>query len=433
MFKLNFISYGRAVRRSRMAGWCNGSTSLSECEAAGSNPDPATKMDITSVILAVKGGGEVKMKQRCLLKRFAALVAALVICSSLCIPAFASNNASSQKWVITSETQMRTESGVIGKYFQVTPYVGGDIYATNIESAWGVSDSFSGSTWVFPINFPDWWRSAIPLGGYSYIAIDNVHVTYPTDFSSDVRFFLFDSTYSFDLSLDSPLASNSSNVSSTYPASGFSLTSRVAAYPVSGYYYTAGGGGGSIGTVPYIRSSQGGSSTTTLIQSLQQIGLSIVEPLFSDSSSSTQGLITCNRFYNLSSDNLIIAVAPINFSSTAVRRIACTAEISFFIDANKLPSGLKVGDEFPADTDAFDKLRDDLIDQFPEASDNIQNGKDTIQGWNDTETVDTDVASTSISALNAMFQNLGGFLFIISLMVFGAVVLRMLIRKAVDG
>lgn len=369
---------------------------------------------------------------RCFFKRFAALVASLVICAALCVPCFASNNASSQKWVITSEAQMKTESGVIGKYYQVTPYVGGNIYATNIESAWGDSDSFSGSTWVLPINFPDWWRSALPLGGYTYIAFDNVHVTYPSDFSSDCRFFLFDSTYSFDLSLESPLASNPSNVPSTYPASGFTLTSRVASYPVSGYYYTAGGGGGTIGTVPSIRVSQGVSTSTTLIQSLWQIGLGFVEPVFSDSSASTQGLITCSRFYNLSSDNLVIAVAPPSFSS-AVRRIACTAEISFFIDANKLPAGLKVGDEFPADTDAFDKLRDDLIDQFPEASENIQNGKDTLTGWNDTDTVDTDVASTSISALNAMFQNLGGFLFIVSLMVFGAVVLRMFIRKAVEG
>lgn len=374
-----------------------------------------------------------KKKQRCLFKRFAALVLVLILCLALCVPCFASNNASSQKWVITSEAQMQTESGVMGKYFQVTPYVGGNIYATNIESAWGESDSFSGSTWVLPINFPDWWRSSLPLGGYTYIAVDNVHVTYPTDFSSDVRFFLFDETYSFDLSLQSPLASNPSNDSSTFPASGFTLTSRVGAYPVSGYYYTAGGGGGTIGTAPFIRVRQGVSTTTTLIQSLWQIGLGFVEPLFPDSSASTQGLITCSRFYNLSSDDLVIAVAPTNFSSSTSRRIACTAEISFFIDANKLPAGLKVGDEFPADTDAFDQLRDDLIDQFPEAAENIENGKYTLSGWNDTETVDTDVASSALSALNAMFQNLGYFLSIVSLMVFGAVVLRMFIKKAVDG
>ena len=131
-------------------------------------------------------------------------------------------------------------------------------------------------------------------------------------------------------------------------------------------------------------------------------------------------------------------IAPDSFTVSSswwntYAQLSVRATMSYWVGADKLPSGLQIGDEFPADTDAFDQLRDDLIDQFPEASDNIQNGKDTIQGWNDTETVDTDIASTSISALNAMFQNLGGFLFIVSLMVFGAVVLRMLIRKAVDG
>ena len=143
-------------------------------------------------------------------------------------------------------------------------------------------------------------------------------------------------------------------------------------------------------------------------------------------------------FYNCSSSDLIWIVLPRNLIASSTSAMAgsfisvrCT--ISYWVDANKLPAGLKVGDEFPADTDAFDQLRDDLIEQFPEASENIENGKATIQGWNDTETVDTDVASTSISVLNALFQNLGGFLFLVSLMVFGAVVLRMLIRKAVDG
>ena len=150
---------------------------------------------------------------------------------------------------------------------------------------------------------------------------------------------------------------------------------------------------------------------------------------YSSSVSPTLGVgLSTAYLTNLASDRLVMGVR-VNDGSYCMM----TAEFTFWVDANKLPSGLKVGDEFPADTDAFDDLRDSLIDQFPEASDNINNGKDTIQGWNDTETVDTDVASTSISALNAMFQNLGGFLFIISLMVFGAVVLRMLIRKAVDG
>lgn len=130
---------------------------------------------------------------------------------------------------------------------------------------------------------------------------------------------------------------------------------------------------------------------------------------------------------NLSSDRLVLGCLVSNSVYSSM-----SAEISFWVDANKLPAGLQVGDEFPADTDAFDQLRDELLDQFPEASENIENGKSTLTGWNDTETVDTDVASTTLSILDAMFQNLGTFLFTVSLMIFGAVVLRMFIKKAVS-
>ena len=143
---------------------------------------------------------------------------------------------------------------------------------------------------------------------------------------------------------------------------------------------------------------------------------------------------SANGLSNLSSDDLILGVAlPGDYSTQSAYILTVSVAISFWVDANKLPSGLQVGDEFPANTDAFDDMRDTLIEKFPEASENIETGKDKLNGWNDTETVDTDVASSAMSVLNGMFQNLGSFLFIVSLMVFGAVVLRMFIRKAVDG
>jgi hypothetical protein len=78
----------------------------------------------------------VKKKQRCFVKRFAALVAALMLCASLCVPAFASNNASTKKWVIAQEATMPTESGVNGKYFKLSPYVNGEVYAAPITTNW---------------------------------------------------------------------------------------------------------------------------------------------------------------------------------------------------------------------------------------------------------------------------------------------------------
>lgn len=397
-----------------------------------------------------------KKKQRCLLKRFAALVAALVICAALCVPCFASNNASTKKWVVAEEATMPTESGANGKYFKLSPYVNGEVYAAPITTNWAKTffqnvygsnvDSSSGASALFacPVNYPDWWRSAIPLGGLSYVTIDNVSLVRCSNNGStptQIAFYFYSSKFSFVLT-----QSTTVGVNPTYD-----LSSPLMAYPVSCRHpvtNTAGNNTFSDVSADFILRSL--SSSMDSLHPLQQCSQIVFSPVQSRYDlpyavgSPGMGLSRVNTLYNLSSDDLVILALPYwndstgfpSHSSTSfpdVGTVTVTAVVSFWVDANKLPAGLKVGDEFPADTDAFDKLRDDLIDQFPEAGDNVQNGKDTLQGWNDTETVDTDVASTSISALNALFQNLGGFVFIISLMVFGAVVLRMLIRKAVAG
>ena len=104
---------------------------------------------------------------------------------------------------------------------------------------------------------------------------------------------------------------------------------------------------------------------------------------------------------------------------------------SLWVPKSLLPSDVRVGDWISkADVES---LQDQLVENFGINSDTLKESEDNFNSWGSTSSVDTDVASTSISALNAMFQNLGGFLLVVSLMVFGAVVLRMLIRKAVDG
>lgn len=387
-----------------------------------------------------------KKKQRCLLKRFAALVAALMLCASLCVPCFASNNASTKKWVVKSEAMMTNEKGTVSRYLQLTPYVGGEIYAATFTSyAGGVNlgivtepSSISNSYWITPVNYPDWWRAAIPLGAQSYIAIDNLRIQHCLRNNepytpNGVNFFFYKKSDMFDYSLNSRGYFDDQSVD-------FSITGSLHSFPVFGSSY----GASSPSSPSDISGSYAGdhfvplgsSTYTTSLSDSQQ-----VVPSFgywhSSGSPEAIGFWRIPALKNLSSDDLVIGVLPYYLNQTSqlsyVYSLTCSAEISFFVDANKLPSGLKVGDEFPANDDAFESLREGLLEQFPEASKNIENGKSTIQGWNDTETVDSDVASTSISALNALFQNLGGFLFIVSLMVFGAVVLRMLIRKAVDG
>lgn len=365
-----------------------------------------------------------KKKQRCLLKRFATLVAALMLCASLCVPAFASNNASTKKWVVVAEDQRRGENGQLTRYLKVSPYVGGAQYATIVTSQYQFQNVVSGvgDRWVFPINYPDWWRASLPLGNTAYVELSSPTILEAYYKTSSGSVTVADSVYLFPFLKTYALTTSFSRYSSATSFSG-----SFFCFPFSFY------DGHELYSMAYSDGFLLPASGETTFKALYSRNL---VPAVSDNINNGFSYRLIDVFSNASSDQIIWCALPgsaLNSSNYSFGYARVSVVISYWIDANKLPAGLQVGDEFPADTDAFDQLRDDLIEQFPEAADNIENGKATIQGWNDTETVDTDVASTSIAALNALFQNLGGFLFIISLMVFGAVLLRMLIRKAVDG
>lgn len=385
-----------------------------------------------------------KKKQRCLLNRFAALVSALMLCASLCVPCFASNNASSQKWIITEQKQLANESGTQSTYFHVSPYVNGELYRTRfITECSSIQSTVSRDYydwWCLPVNYPDWWRAPVPLGSRSYIQIDSPRViywrhtsatstTYGETLPDTLQFLLVNPDYGF-------------SVSSSYTSSALTLSQDLLLYPVD----TMASVETTAGSI-FSRSRATGIDFPNISSNLNQSAVQSIESFkqiimgFNEFYSRSQETLNFSLrgmsvLFNASSDSLILfATYPSwhTFDSPGKYRLEASAVVSYWIDANKLPPGLSVGDEFPANNDAFENLREELLEKFPEASDNIETGKDTLEGWNDTETVDTDVASTSISALNALFQNLGGFLFIVSLMIFGAVVLRMFIRKAVDG
>lgn len=383
-------------------------------------------------------------KCRCFFKRLAALVAALMSCVSLCVPCFASNNASTQKWVIIEQKQLANESGTLSTYFHVSPYVNGELYRTRfITESSSIHSTVSADYydwWSLPVNYPDWWRAPVPLGSRSYIQVDSPRViswrhTSGSSFSSGetlsgtLEFLLVNPDFGF-------------SVSRSYTSSAMTLSQDVLLYPVDTMASVETSDGST-----YSRSSANGIRFPNISSNLDQSGIQAIEsfsqvimgfnPYFSSSNETLNfSLRSMSVLYNASSDSLILFVSCPSWhtiDTPGKYRIEASAVVSYWIDANKLPPGLSVGDEFPANNDAFENLREELLEKFPEASDNIESGRDTIEGWNDTETVDSGVASSSISILNALFQNLGGFLFLVSLMVFGAVVLRMLIRKAVDG
>lgn len=96
-----------------------------------------------------------------------------------------------------------------------------------------------------------------------------------------------------------------------------------------------------------------------------------------------------------------------------------------------LPASIKVGDWISKAS--LEDLQDQLVNDFDVNSDTLKNSKQNFDSWQNSNTIDTDVANTSLDIINGLMQNVGQFAFIVSLLCFGAVVLRVLIRKAVEG
>lgn len=375
--------------------------------------------------------------------RVGALLSTCLVLVTMVVPAFASNNATSRKWVVVSETSLDAESGSKAKYFELVPYENGQRYAAVITTSYGSVVFSDGSesniqlVLMDAVNSPDWWRSSLPLGSWAYVSFGKpnfIEASYNGSSESPTSFqiFLLNSTYA--------LKATGTYSNSTYSPNGYSQFQVTSNYP----FYCAGG-------VSPVYTSSGhstnyfqpasvylplNSTSMVKIQNYTQFAYSSLMFGSSLRGWGSLGIYETQPFSNLSSDELVFAVIPSShtyYSANSYGYCSISVPISFFIAADKLPAGLKIGDEFPADTDAFDQLRDDLIKQFPEASENIENGKSTLNGWNDTETVGQDVAESSLSVINGLFQNLGQFLAVVSLMIFGAVCLRMLIKKAVSG
>lgn len=112
--------------------------------------------------------------------------------------------------------------------------------------------------------------------------------------------------------------------------------------------------------------------------------------------------------------------APSSFSCT----------LTLLVPTSMLPD-VDLGDWISSGTS--DKLQDDIVEQFGVDSGTLKDSKNSFDSWSSTSSVDTEIATSASGLLGALFQNVGTFLFSVSLLCFGAVVIRMLIRKAVDG
>lgn len=384
-------------------------------------------------------------------KRFAALLAALVSSFCFCLPCFASNNASTFQWVVTAEDQKYGENGKLTSYLQLSPYVDGHFYAATFETHFlsyrgsyfrgSYTDSSSYDSypqvWGCPVNYPDWWRADLPLGRASYVQFDKLTFI-PSGSDSifsdltSVSFLPQNKAYSFDISIDNAVDRQK------YPDRDVHLSGHFPFYLIYTYSQATNNDvnddkvGGDLltltgmpvsynSTSPAIYSMSENQCVLTLNQNNLHYSYYWIDSMANASLSQVEWLVMPD--ISSWSDDQKLQL------NDAILKVS--AEISFWIDASKLPAGLEVGDSFPA-PDRFDSLRESLIDDF-DVETRIGDTKDLLTDSLGVNTVDSDAASSASSLLVGLFQNLGSFLFSVSLLCFGAVVFRMLVRKAVDG
>ena len=390
-------------------------------------------------------------KCRCFFKRFAALLAALVSSFSLCLPCFASNNASNFEWVVTAFKHMYSENGQLTDYIQLSPYVDGNFYAATFEtkflsynSSYYIGPHTDSSTysvhpqvWGCPVNYPDWWRADLPLGRNSYVQFDKLtFISSGSDslFSdlTSVSFLPQNKVYSFDITADQVVEKQK------YPDPDIHLSGKFPFYLIYTYSQATNNNvndsftGGDLLCLTGKPVSYNASSPVTYLMSEDQCVLTL------NQNNLHYSYYCIDSMANASLSQIEWLVMPniCNWSDAQKLQLnnkvlKVSAEVSFWIDANKLPAGLKVGDSFPA-PDQFDSLRDSLLDKY-DVEKNIGDTDIYLNdAINDFHSVESDVASGASGLLAGLFQNLNSFLFSVSLLCVGAVLLRVVLRKAVD-
>lgn len=400
-------------------------------------------------------------KRTRILSRFCALLSSLLLCMCLTVPAFASNNASTEKWYVADEDMKLSESGKLSRYLKITPYIGGEVYSTYITTAVSVRPLYVFANYVtsggssaseqtlaypiYPLNYPDWWRSALPLGRKSYIEVELVNAwagvfywssaldasSYGVKEIDSIAFHAFSKTDCVELTASTTYRDTlqSSSVDGSVSFTSSTLATFRDVKSTSSVSYPS---------IPRLTLSKGSSTLGTLSEMGALVpSAMVVSQLNYSSADSYEGIswaTTVNN--NLSSDDLVLAVSPT--SSTGLETVdgdncgyySALVNISFWVDANKLPAGLEVGDEFPANNDAFEALREDLIEQFPESEEHINNDKADWEGLRDAETIPEDAANSFFELLGGVFQI--DMFATIALMVCGFTALLILTRKAMN-
>lgn len=385
-----------------------------------------------------------KKKQRCLLKRFAALVAALILSLALCVPCLAAEAS----MPTDGEFRSRPFSWYVWRSTTISGYQGFELICSPLEfgSDGLVTSGFSFSSTVLQHTFYDagasgnYYQYGFPAliepvgtcGSWRY------YPSFPVGTRGQPYAVLlaYAGTSSvvgaFGASVPSPESFYLSNVSTDARNSDFGLP--VASFSQLIYPVVRG---------PY-RTGNTASSNWVLFSDLDNTCVRSSKsstnrfgPYFSPVV--TQGFVAWSLddwknpdahfpldYSFPSSDARIWLVTESTKTSTLTGSLAYT----LFVPKHLLPASVRAGDWLSFDI--VDDLQDQLVDDFSVDSNKLTDSKDDLNSWSSATSVDSDVASTASGILDGVFQNLGTFLFSVSLLCFGAVVLRMLIKKAVS-
>lgn len=380
--------------------------------------------------------------------RFAALVAALVICAALCVPCFASNNwpfspdaneflTHPNCWYVWQPKSFSGYSGyelICQPMFENgssnTPDNSFPSYSTNSNTysytnAGGVTRtlmysfpyipcSSQAGYWSdlpsFPVGQPSAYCSCVRIYPYtSYGSLSGI-----SDVFSDRSIYAF---------LTSWRSSGSSSISDYYdheildyiplyvPSNAFFFGERTSSSSSSSGFGIRNGDNNFWATP---------SNGNFLGIRFSHFGFFESFPASFSIPSSELGFVFCKQpsgsspqYYNSAFD------ASLKFAAT------------LWVPDALLPADVEVGDWISQGD--VDKLQDQLVKDFNVDSDTLTSSKDFFNSLHSTSSVDSDVASGATGLLSGIFQNLGSFLVSVSLLCFGAVVIRMCLRKAVDG
>lgn len=390
------------------------------------------------------------MKQLCLFKRFAALLAALILVFSLSVPAFAASDTEADmpslddfyshhgSWFVWRKLiysgvdcfELLCSPIVVSGSSYTLPY--SVSYSTAAFDVSYLGDD-SGLAYDYACAFPYPLRGAsglwselpsFPVGSGFSPQTSVVRVYSTSAQSSGTYGFLTSSFSRSDRILSFGNTAGSSSGSSTDTLDSFTFSSPFYSYPFAIRETTSHSASGYV--------LQGGSPSFIVppYSYLDAWNLSLSSTRYL---SGTHSFVSYPSGYIIPSSDIgfVFVKKPSSspvYSASAFNTTGSFA-FSLLVPASLLPD-VKLGDWF---SDSPEDLQDAITNEFGIDSGTLKDSKDNLNSWNNASSVDSDVASGASGLLGGLFQNLGTFLFSVSLLCFGAVVLRMLIRKAVDG